>query len=181
MDLSFPLDCLPRFEWDKGGLKFGASRPGGRVHSGIDLIAPAGTVVRAMAPGTVVSVYHEFCCTPSGRSCGAGVQIIHRVPPIVGTMLYGEIDPEVGAYHEVKAGERLGTVKKIFAGQTNPMLHLEYYPKLLEDVEVFTSKRKPGTFNRAKTPADASELVWDFITLLQSMATCKAPSRVKKR
>ncbi|MDQ0993309.1 murein hydrolase activator EnvC [Streptomyces sp. V3I7] len=73
----------------------------GRGHRGVDLGAPAGTPVRAVAPGRV-----SF----AGRVAGRGVVSVH----LTGTDLrttYEPVSPSVKEGEEVGAGEAVGVVE----------------------------------------------------------------------
>ena len=118
----WPLDDAPAWP-PRASRRFGVSRGDGeRHHTGIDLGALEGTVVRAMEPGTVVATLRF-----NGPHAHA-ILIEHDSGLVV---LYGEIWP--GSWKQwglslgsrVKAGDPIGTVGINPNGST--MLHLETY------------------------------------------------------
>lgn len=120
--LLYPLAVQATADYHTGARRFGSARAGGRKHAGIDLYAPAGTVVRAMAAGTVRSVYPFYSGTYA-------IEVDH------GSFVarYGEVDGKeanlfVDAGDKVERGDRLALVGKL-VGITVPsnMLHLELY------------------------------------------------------
>ena len=133
--LLFPLEQRPPVSYKGGGRQFGANRSKGRKHAGIDLYAPVGTPVRAMADGKVVQVYAFYLGTWV-------IEVDH------GDFIarYGEVKPtglKVKGNQEVKRGQLLGQVGKL-QGLKSSMLHLEMYssnksPK----VEGLTLRGKP--------------------------------------
>ena len=117
--LLFPLEERPAESYHDGARRFGSNRSGGtRKHAGIDLYAPVGTPVRAMADGVVLQVYAFYEGTWV-------IEVNH------GTFIarYGEVAHkgiEVKALDEVKRGQKLGTVGKLNNLDIS-MLHLELY------------------------------------------------------
>lgn len=120
--LLYPLAVKATANYHDGARRFGSNRVTGRKHAGIDLYAPAGTTVRAMADGKVIAVYPFYCETYA-------IEVNH------GSFIarYGEIDKHkanifVARGSTVKRGEKLGVVGKL-VGITVPsnMLHLEMY------------------------------------------------------
>lgn len=55
----FPLPARPTLSYKTGGRRFGAQRDG-RTHAACDLIAAAGTAVRAVEDGTVIRGPYKF-------------------------------------------------------------------------------------------------------------------------
>ena len=90
---------------------FGDARPGGRVHEGIDLIAPVGTPVVAVAPGTA---------RPAGSIGGLGAVVQHGN----GDWTFYAHLQSYGTLGSVSAGTVIGTVG--MAGVSH--LHFEYHP-----------------------------------------------------
>ena len=120
--LLYPLTVKATADYHTGARQFGSARSGGRKHAGIDLYAPAGTFVRALAAGKVISVYPFYAQT-------FAIEIDH------GSFIarYGEVDPKdanifVAAGDDVERGEKIAVVGKL-VGITVPsnMLHLELY------------------------------------------------------
>jgi LysM repeat protein len=116
--LLFPLHKRPKESYTVSPRKFGSNRKGGRKHGGIDLYAPKGTIVRAMAAGKVIQVYPFYLGTWV-------IEVDH------GTFIarYGEVSKSnimVKATHEVKRGQTLGHVGQL-QGLNFTMLHLEMY------------------------------------------------------
>lgn len=119
--LLYPLPIRATANYHEGARRFGSSR-GGRRHAGIDLYAPAGTIVRAMAAGKVLRVYPFYCET-------FAIEINH------GSFIarYGEVDKHkvnifVQEGDDVQRGDKIGIVGRL-VGITVPsnMLHLELY------------------------------------------------------
>lgn len=116
--LLFPLEERPKVSYKNGGRNFGANRPNGRKHAGIDLYAPVGTPVRAMADGKVLRIYQFYLGTYV-------IEIDH------GTFIarYGEVKRTNILVHpeqQVKRGQFLGQVGKL-KGLDFSMLHLEMF------------------------------------------------------
>ena len=95
---------------------FGWPRPGGRIHEGIDLIAPYGTPVVAVKAGNAVR-------TPN--SLGGNAVIVYHAG---GTWTYYAHLSSYGATGSVSAGTVIGSVGSTGdAGSTNH-LHFEFHP-----------------------------------------------------
>jgi murein DD-endopeptidase MepM/ murein hydrolase activator NlpD len=105
------LDCCTRYQYGRRQITMKVlvdliSR-GGRRHAGIDLYAPAGTIVRAMADGKVIQVYPFYCETYA-------IEVDH------GNFIarYGEVDKRksnifVSAGDDVKRGDKIGVVGRL--------------------------------------------------------------------
>ncbi|MFA5169938.1 MAG: LysM peptidoglycan-binding domain-containing protein [Sulfuriferula sp.] len=121
--LLYPLAIKATADYHTGARRFGSSRSHGtRKHAGIDLYAPLGTIVRAMADGVVIRVYKFYCET-------FAIEVNH------GTFIarYGEVDPNpihlfVKKGQQVKRSDPLGKIGHL-VGISVPsnMLHLELY------------------------------------------------------
>ena len=101
-----------------------APRGNGRLHLGVDIIAPEGKLLYAVADGTITKTYS----TGTDKLAGNGV----RLTTADGTyFFYGhmrELAAGIGVGSAVKAGQVLGTVGK--TGDTNtPHLHFEVHPR----------------------------------------------------
>ena len=95
--------------------QFGASRSNGRAHAGIDLYAPNGTDVFAMASGRVRSIYLFY-----------EDLLAFEVENDDGTLIrYTELDPLVKTGERVEQGQLIAQLRKNSSGSC--MLHLEIY------------------------------------------------------
>ncbi len=121
--LLYPLPIKATEDYHTGARRFGSSRSGGkRRHAGIDLYAPKGTPVRAVADGVVIRVYNFYCST-------SAIEVNH------GTFIarYGEVDPNplnlfVKNGQQIKRGDSLGKVGHLVGIKVpSDMLHLEFY------------------------------------------------------
>jgi len=92
-----------------------------RKHAAVDLEAPIGTPVLAMADGIVLRIVEDFC---QGTSA---IEIQH---PGLGIVRYGEVDQFklglVHLHHPVRRGQVIGYLGKR-GSAPRAMLHLEYY------------------------------------------------------
>jgi murein DD-endopeptidase MepM/ murein hydrolase activator NlpD len=106
------------------GDSWGYARSGGRVHLGVDIIAPEGKLLYAVANGTISKIYADY----PGSLAGNGV----RLTMADGTYFFyahmlGIGDGiKVGA--KVKAGQVVGAVGSTGNSGT-PHLHFEIHPK----------------------------------------------------
>jgi murein DD-endopeptidase MepM/ murein hydrolase activator NlpD len=122
--LIFPLPHLPKnFYWmPHQQTAFGEDRDNGRrKHAGVDLEAPAGTPVLAMADGVVLRVARYFF---DGTSA---VEVQHQGVGII--LRYGELEHltiRVSEGQYVKQGEIIGYVGRR-SHATRFMLHLELF------------------------------------------------------
>lgn len=132
--LLYPLAVKATADYHTGARRFGSNRASGRKHAGIDLYAPAGTAVRAMANGVVLDVYNFYCET-------FVIEIDH------GSFIarYGEVDKArknifVARGDRVVRGDTIGLVGKLVGIKVpSNMLHLEMYA---------TSSRAPLTVRK---------------------------------
>jgi murein DD-endopeptidase MepM/ murein hydrolase activator NlpD len=117
--LLFPLEKRPKDSYKEGARRFGSNRDhNSRKHAGIDLYAPVGTPVRAMADGIVVQVSTFYLGTWA-------VVVDHGTF----TARYGEVQPNtilVKNKQPIKRGQVLAHVGKL-SGLNYSMLHLEMY------------------------------------------------------
>lgn len=101
-----------------GMKRFGANRPGGRLHAGCDLYAPVGSEVLAIGPGKIVvaGLFYDKADE---------VQIEHDG---IGLVRYAEIllAPGISAGISIPAGQVLGTIKRM-PSVSATMLHIELY------------------------------------------------------
>lgn len=120
--LLFPLSVSATADYHSGARRFGARRSGGRRHAGIDLFAPQGTQIRAMAAGKVINVYEFYAQTWA-------IEIDH------GSFIarYGEVDGHednllVDPGDPVERGQQIAVVGKLVGINVDSnMLHLELY------------------------------------------------------
>ena len=99
------------------------SRGGGRVHLGVDIIAPAGKLLYAVADGTITKVYSDY----PGSLAGNGV----RLTMADGTYFFyahmSAVADGINLGTTVKAGQVVGTVGSTGNSGTSH-LHLEIHP-----------------------------------------------------
>lgn len=103
---------------------YGFPRSAGRVHLGVDIIAPAGKKIYAVADGTITKVYTDY----RGSLAGNGV----RLTMADGTYFFYAhmlaVADGLAVGTKVKAGQVIGTVGSTGNSGTNH-LHLEVHPK----------------------------------------------------
>lgn len=116
----FPFDVRALADFRTGARFFGANRAHGRKHAGIDLIAPPGRAIHAIADGVVVRAPYYFYT-------GTNALEVHH--PGVGTVRYGEIHMhQVVRLREgqhVQRGDLIAYVGRLDSGSS--MLHFELY------------------------------------------------------
>ena len=116
--LLYPLDIKATADYHSGMRRFGAHRAHGRKHAGIDLYAPVGTPIRAMADGEVIQYYSFYGGTWA-------IEVNH------GTFIarYGEVGRHsivIKQKEKIKRGQILANVGKLDSLNYS-MLHLEMY------------------------------------------------------
>jgi murein DD-endopeptidase MepM/ murein hydrolase activator NlpD len=117
--LLFPLEKKPEKSYKTDARQFGSNRSNGRRrHAGIDLYAPVGTPVRAMADGVVIQTYLFY----------GGTHVI-EVDHATFIARYGEVAKEsilVKEKEKITRGQTIGKVGQL-KGFNISMLHLEMY------------------------------------------------------
>jgi murein DD-endopeptidase MepM/ murein hydrolase activator NlpD len=108
----FPLKTEP-YTPDAG--KFGTRRTSKRIHAGIDLYAPSGTAVYAMASGRVSSIEVFY----------QGLKDIAIINDDGTTIRYCELAPLVEVGDRVSQGQEIARLRRNYDGTC--MLHLEIY------------------------------------------------------
>jgi peptidoglycan hydrolase-like protein with peptidoglycan-binding domain len=106
------------------GDSWGYPRGGGRVHLGVDIIAPAGKLLYAVADGRITKVYRDYPGSLSGNAV--------RVTMADGTYFFyahmSEIAEGIDVGVPVKAGQIVGYLGNTGNSGTNH-LHFEIHPK----------------------------------------------------
>jgi len=120
--LIFPLWIKPTASWKDGPRYFGSSRSGGkRKHAGVDLYAPFGSKIRAIADGEIIQLPYYFY---------DGTNALEVYHPGVGVVRYGEISSSkkvaVKKGQKVKAGEHIAYVGLLDSLQMS-MIHFELF------------------------------------------------------
>lgn len=119
----FPLDRIPSRSWKTGMGSFGSRRGGGsRAHAACDLYAPSGTIIYAIADGTVIEEPYDFYAGTFALEIDHGTFIAR----------YGEIQQStfVRKGARVRAGQRIARVGHLIGiSVPEDMLHLELYNK----------------------------------------------------
>jgi murein DD-endopeptidase MepM/ murein hydrolase activator NlpD len=119
----FPFAQLPASNWTSAPRSFAANRDGGaRAHAGCDLYFPKGTIIHAIAAGTVVRGPYPFYAETFA------IEIDH------GTFLarYGEVQSSTFVHEGdvVAAGQPIAKVGHLVGiSVPSDMLHLELYDK----------------------------------------------------
>jgi murein DD-endopeptidase MepM/ murein hydrolase activator NlpD len=121
-DLIIPIDGIA-----PGDLvdSFGAAREGGRAHEGIDIMAPAGTPVRAAATGTILKLF---------TSNLGGVTLYQADASGALVLYYAHLmsyAPGVREGRRVRQGEVIGYVGQS-GNATVPHLHFEVHAAAAE-------------------------------------------------
>jgi biotin carboxyl carrier protein len=120
--LVFPLWIKPSASWKDGPRYFGCPRSGGkRKHGGVDLYAPFGAKIRAIADGEIIRGPYPFY---------DGTNALEVYHPGVGVVRYGEISSSkrvaVKAGQKVKVGELIAYVGLLDSLQMS-MIHFELF------------------------------------------------------
>jgi len=109
-------------------------RGGGRLHIGVDIIAPRGNLVYAVADGTITHTYH----VGRDKLSGNGVRLTSNDG--TGTyFFYAHFDaiaPGIQVGSVVKAGQVIGTIGST-GNTTTPHLHFEIHPRGGEAINPF--------------------------------------------
>lgn len=102
---------------------FGAPRSGGRVHLGVDILAPQGNQLYAVVTGRVSRIYSDY----AGSLAGNGLRITQPDGTYFFYAHLSRLAPGIGVGTQVGAGQLVG-----YVGQTGnagtPHLHLEIHP-----------------------------------------------------
>ncbi|HVK69896.1 MAG TPA: LysM peptidoglycan-binding domain-containing protein, partial [Polyangium sp.] len=119
--LIFPLWKKATASWKDGPRYFGCPRSGGRKHGGVDLYAPFGSKIRAIADGVIIRAPYFFY---------DGTNALEVFHPGVGVVRYGEISSSkrvpVRAGQKVKCGEHIAYVG-LLDSLGMSMIHFELF------------------------------------------------------
>jgi murein DD-endopeptidase MepM/ murein hydrolase activator NlpD len=162
-ELGFPFRAWHMNDFRHGGCAFGAPRlsssGGHRSHAAVDLLAPQGTPLYAIADGFVRQTPYYFY---------EGTNAIELVFPGVGVARYGEVamhqDPPLRGGQSVKKGDLVGHVGRLDSGSS--MLHFELYQGREPSRDVADFDQGPLTqpalqpFQRHPNLVDPTQLVW---------------------
>lgn len=100
------------------------TRGGGRLHLGVDVIAPVGNLAYAVADGTITKLYVDA----PGSLSGNGVRLTMADGTYFFYAHFTAIADGIGLGSKVRAGQILGTIGA--TGDTvTPHLHFEVHPK----------------------------------------------------
>ena len=138
--LTLPLESMSYVQTGASvGLKHNPLYDVDTHHSGIDLVAPQGSVVRAAADGVVRSVVR------SNKGLGNIVEIDHRNGYVTRYALLGDISVPQG--RTVKRGQKIGTVG-ISSTTFAPHLHYEVLRggKALDPVDFLFASLSPDEY-----------------------------------
>lgn len=116
----FPFAELPKKSWTESPRSFGANRANNRAHAGCDLYFPKGTIIHAVADGTVVRGPYPFYAGTFALEIDHGAF----------TARYGEIQEKTFARQgdRVKAGDPIARVGHLVGiAVESDMLHFELY------------------------------------------------------
>jgi peptidoglycan hydrolase-like protein with peptidoglycan-binding domain len=106
------------------GDSFGFVRSGGRAHLGVDIIAPAGKLLYAVADGKITKIYGDY----PGSLSGNGIQLTTADGTYYFYAHMTGIGEGIALGVPVKAGQIVGTVGATGNAGTNH-LHFEVHPK----------------------------------------------------
>jgi murein DD-endopeptidase MepM/ murein hydrolase activator NlpD len=144
----FPLWMKPTASWKTRPRYFGSGRKGGRKHAGVDLYAPAGTKIRAIADGRILRGPYFFY---------DGTYALEVVHPGIGVVRYGEIKGKLapGVGKEVKAGQHIAFVGYLTKLKMS-MLHFELYKEAAKNDATLSGG---GPFRRNAKLIDPTPLI----------------------
>ncbi|QLB44510.1 M23 family metallopeptidase [Mannheimia pernigra] len=146
----YPLPIRATADFHTNPRFFGAGRKGGRKHAGIDLYAPVGTSVRAIADGVVIRVYAFYAGTHA-------VEVRHPNHII----RYGEVRSnsiKVKPGDKVVQGQVLAEVGKL-QGIKNSMLHLEMYSNINDTSSLTVKGSEGGIYKRRNDLIDPTPFI----------------------
>lgn len=149
-DLIFPLWIKPTASWKDGPRYFGSPRSGGRKHGGVDLYAPFGSKIRAIADGVIIQQPYYFY---------DGTNALEVFHPGVGVVRYGEISSSkkvpVKAGQKVKVGEHIANVGLLDSLQMS-MIHFELFGESARGQALTTSA---GPYKRNSALKNPTSLI----------------------
>ena len=146
--------------------KFGATRPNGRKHAGVDLGISAGSPVYAIAKGKVIEAANGEFYKDEKKKINTGVvTVIHDVSITVDGIEYTNFVVRYGEVNQVKVavggtvseGDLLGSVAP--QADEGTELHMELYlgEQGISAASKFRADKKP--YMRAFNPSDSTSLL----------------------
>ena len=144
----FPFWVKPTADWKTRPRYFGSPRSGGRKHGGVDLYAPVGTKIRAIADGRILRGPYYFY---------DGTYALEVVHPGIGVVRYGEIKGKLapGVGKDVKAGQHIAFVGDLKSLSIS-MLHFELYKESAKNDATLSGG---GPFRRNAKLMDPTPLI----------------------
>ncbi|WP_235879833.1 LysM peptidoglycan-binding domain-containing protein [Polyangium aurulentum] len=144
----FPFWVKPTADWKTRPRYFGSPRSNGRKHGGVDLYAPVGTKIRAIADGRILRGPYYFY---------DGTYALEVVHPGIGVVRYGEIKAKLapGVGKDVKAGQHIAFVGDLTSLSIS-MLHFELYKESAKNDSTLSGG---GPFRRNAKLIDPTPLI----------------------